>query len=305
MQRRQLLKNLGLLSAGAAVLPPVSQAKNNLPKRVLRIAHITDVHVQPLIGAVKGFEKCLHHIQSLETKPDFIINSGDCIMDAHGHKDNKVKKQWELFQKVIKTENSLPIYNCVGNHDICCEGDSGHTFEDGKKWAMDEMSLDKPYFSFDKNDWHFVALDSVQKKTDGSWYTANLGEAQTDWLKNDLDKTEKNTMIISHIPLLSACVFFDGSNMKNGKWEVPGSWMHTDSKQISEIFHEENKVKLAVSGHIHLTDRVDYNGVSYICNGAVSGRWWFGKYQHTPAGYAIIDLFDDGNFTNTYVEYSA
>ncbi len=68
-------------------------------------------------------------------------------------------------------------------------------------------------------------------------------------------------------------------------------------------FNQHKNVKLAVSGHIHLTDRVDYNGVSYCCNGAVSGRWWFGKYQHTEAGYAIIDLYDDGSFTNTYVSY--
>ena len=304
MQRRQLLQNLSLLS-GAAIVPEFAKAQPNtkIPKKVLRIAHITDVHVQPLIGAVKGFERCLNHIQNLPEKPDFIINSGDCIMDAHGHQESKVKRQWELFQKVIKSENSLPIYSSVGNHDICCEGVSGHSFDDGKKWAMDEMSLEKPYYSFEKNDWHFAMLDSVQKKNDGTYYTGNLGEEQTNWLKNDLNNTTKNVMVISHIPILSACVFFDGHNMKNEKWEVPGSWMHTDSKQISEIFHKEKNVKLAISGHIHLTDRVDYNGVSYLCNGAVSGRWWAGKYQHTPAGYAVIDLYDDGSFVNNYIEY--
>jgi Icc protein len=304
MHRRKLLQNLSLLSA-ANFLPETLSANivSPLKKPILRIAHITDVHIQGMIGAVNGFEKCLHHIQNLTEKPDFIINSGDCIMDAHGHKQAKVKHQWELFQKVLKSENSLPIYSCVGNHDICCEGDSGHNFEDGKHWALDELALAQPYYSFDKNGWHFVALDSVQKKNDGSWYTANLGETQLDWLKNDLENTKKNTMIISHIPILSACVFFDGNNMKNERWELPGSWMHTDAKQISEVFYKQNQVKLAVSGHIHLTDRVDYNGVSYLCNGAVSGRWWSGKYQQTPAGYAIIDLYEDGSFENKYVQY--
>ena len=60
--------------------------------------------------------------------------------------------------------------------------------------------------------------------------------------KNTTENTTKNTMIISHIPILSACVFFDGHNMKNEKWEVPGSWMHTDSKQISELFHKEKNI---------------------------------------------------------------
>ncbi len=313
MQRRDLLRQAGLLAGGLS-LPSLVKANSKLaessvatPKRILRIAHITDVHIQHLIGAAKGFEKCLHHIQNQDIKPDFIINSGDCVMDAHRRKHENVQKQWSLFNEVLKTENSLPIHHLVGNHDICCEGDSNSNFEDGKKWAMDEMSLNSRFYSFDKKDWHFVMLDSVQKKKDGGWYTANLDDEQMDWFRQDLSQIPDNkpTMIISHIPILSACVFFDGDNMKEkeNKWEVPGSWMHTDAKQISEVFNHHKNVKLAVSGHIHLTDRVDYNGVSYCCNGAVSGKWWFGRYQHTEAGYALIDLYDDGSFTNTYVNY--
>jgi 3',5'-cyclic AMP phosphodiesterase CpdA len=170
---------------------------------------------------------------------------------------------------------------------------------------MDEMSISKRYYSHDTDQWRFVMLDSVQRKKDGSWYTAHLDDEQYDWLKSTLKATpdDKPVMVISHIPILAACVFFDGDNSNNGKWEVPGSWMHTDAKRISNLFDDHKNVKLAVSGHIHLTDRVDYNGVSYCCNGAVSGRWWFGKYQHTEAGYAIIDLYDDGSFTNTYISY--
>lgn len=307
MQRRDLLRQLAL-SAGGLSLSQMAQGHTltaTPPKRVLRVAHITDVHVQPLIGAAKGFENCLHHIQSLEVKPDLIINSGDCVMDAHKRKPHNADKQWKLFNDVLKNENSLPIISCVGNHDICCEGDSSKTFEDGKKWAMDEMSIGQRYYSHDTPDWNFIMLDSVQRKKDGSWYTAHLDEEQFDWLKDQLNNTpsHKPTMIISHIPILAACVFFDGNNIKDEKWEVPGSWMHTDSKRLSELFHQHKNVKLAVSGHIHLTDRVDYNGVSYCCNGAVSGKWWFGKYQHTEAGYAVIDLYEDGSFSNNYVSY--
>jgi Icc protein len=311
MQRRDLLRQMGLVAGGLS-LPTLVKATvpAAAPKRILRIAHITDVHIEeaiPLVNSEKGFAKCLYHIQNHEIKPDFIINSGDCVMDAHKHRESNVKKQWKLFNDVLKSENSLPIYHNVGNHDICCEGDSERSFEDGKKWAMDEMGINNRFYSFDAKDWHFVMLDSVQKKKDGSWYTANLDEEQFDWLKHDLTQLPENkpTMVISHIPILAACVFFDGNNMKEkeGRWEVPGSWMHTDAKKIAEVFHAQKNVKLAVSGHIHLTDRVDYNGVSYCCNGAVSGRWWFGKYQHTEAGYAIIDLYDDGSFTNQYVSY--
>ncbi len=97
MQRRDLLRQAGLLAGGLS-LPSLIKANSKphnttvaIPKRILRIAHITDVHIQPLIGAAKGFEKCLHHIQNQDIKPDFIINSGDCVMDAHRRKHENVQ----------------------------------------------------------------------------------------------------------------------------------------------------------------------------------------------------------------------
>ena len=121
MQRRDLLRQLAL-TAGGLSLPSLANAqKPSAPKRVLRVAHITDVHIQPLIGAAKGFERCLHHIQSLDIKPDLIINSGDCVMDAHKRTPHNADKQWKLFNEVLKSENNLPVISCVGNHDICCE----------------------------------------------------------------------------------------------------------------------------------------------------------------------------------------
>ena len=70
MQRRDLLRNATLLAGGLSLPSLIKANPKSLiptvitPKRVLRIAHITDVHIQPLIGAAKGFEKCLHHIQN-------------------------------------------------------------------------------------------------------------------------------------------------------------------------------------------------------------------------------------------------
>jgi 3',5'-cyclic-AMP phosphodiesterase len=67
---------------------------------------------------------------------------------------------------------------------------------------------------------------------------------------------------------------FDGDNEKSGDWVIPGAWVHIDARRIVELFHQHKNVKLCLSGHIHLFDRVLYNGVTYICDGAVCGRWW-------------------------------
>ncbi len=99
MNRRSLLQTLGL-GLGAVSLPLVGNA--NPPsslEKPFRIAHITDVHMMPLIGAAKGFSRCLEHIQSLPDKPDLIINSGDAIMDAHRGGRSVAEKQWRLWSE--------------------------------------------------------------------------------------------------------------------------------------------------------------------------------------------------------------
>jgi 3',5'-cyclic AMP phosphodiesterase CpdA len=297
------------MGAGLAALSATNLAAAPLAapskQRVLRIAHLTDTHMQPLVGAAKGFEKCLHHVQGLSEKPDLIINGGDAVMEAHGRGHDSVRRQWGLYNDVIRSENALPVLNCIGNHDIWCKKETKACFDDGRKWAMDELQMSNRYYSLDRNGWHIVVLDSVQPKADGSWYTAHLDDEQYHWLEFDLKATPVETpiLIISHVPILAACVFFDGQRFSGENWSVPSRWMHSDTIRLTSLFHRYPNVKSALSGHIHLVDRVDYGGVSYFCNGAVSGAWWFGKYHHTAAGYAIVDLYNDGFVENTYVNY--
>jgi predicted phosphodiesterase len=79
--------------------------------------------------------------------------------------------------------------------------------------------------------------------------------------------------------------------------------MHSDSEKIKSLFGRHPHVKVCVSGHTHLVDRVDYNGVSYLCGGAVCGNWWRGRHKDCDEGYAVIDLCDDGSFDCEYVKY--
>ena len=69
MNRRNVVKQIGIgLATLSGSTLARAEVKKSAPKRVMRIAHVTDVHMQPLIGAAKGFEKCLHHIQGLAEK---------------------------------------------------------------------------------------------------------------------------------------------------------------------------------------------------------------------------------------------
>lgn len=84
---------------------------------------------------------------------------------------------------------------------------------------------------------------------------------------------------------------------------APGSRLHIDARRIKDLFVRHPNVRLCLSGHLHLVDRVEYLGVTYLCNGAVSGAWWKGNHQECEPGYALIDLHNDGSFEHRYVTY--
>ena len=79
--------------------------------------------------------------------------------------------------------------------------------------------------------------------------------------------------------------------------------MHQYIHKLKGIFVKHSNVKLCMSGHTHLLDRVDYNGVTYLCNGSVSGSRWYGSYNQTPQGYRIVSLYKDGSFEYEYVTF--
>lgn len=269
--------------------------------RVIRLAHLTDVHVQPELQAGEGFASCLKHVQTGEDPPTLILFGGDNVMnvDSAANTGERAAIQLKLWNVVLEQECKLPYRICIGNHDIL-----GNKNESGKAWAVEKYGLKHPYYSFDQAGWHMIVLDSTEP-LEGGGYKARLDDAQFAWLEKDLRDTPSTTpvLILSHIPILTVTSFFDGNNEKTGDWVIPGSWMHIDARRIKDLFGKHPNVKLCLSGHEHLVDEVSYNQVTYCCNGAVSGAWWKGNYHECAPGYGIVDLYSDGTFHNQYVVY--
>lgn len=230
---------------------------------------------------------------------------GDVVMDSLAVDRSRLDAQWSIFQDVVRTNLATPAEYCLGNHDVWGWGERAKYQNEpqfGKPYALDRFELQKPYRSFDRAGWHFVFLDSTYP-LEGDGYTARLDDEQFEWLADDLAATDKPVLIFSHIPILAACAYFHGDNESTGNWRVPGAWMHLDARRIKDLFLKHSNVKLCASGHMHLRDHVQYNGVDYVCNGAVCGNWWHGPFQECPSGYALIDLFEDGTFQNAYIDY--
>lgn len=283
-----------------------SQEQQN-KRHVLRFAHMTDIHMQPERAAGPGFTAALHHIQGLAKTPQLIITGGDTVMETFGATDVRTAVQWELFHHVIRNECSLPVRSCIGNHDVWGwnKEKSLTTGEEalwGKKRAVEELHLPHRYYSYDLAGWHFVILDSTQ--TDGgSGYVGGLDEAQFQWLVQDLEQAkDRPTLLVSHHPIFTITAFMDHKK-EEGDWIVSQGAMQICALQLKDLFKQNPQVKLCLSGHIHLVDRVEYCGVTYICDGAVSGAWWKGDRMECDEGYGVVDLYDDGTFDHEYVPF--
>ncbi|MDP9076598.1 MAG: metallophosphoesterase [Bacteroidota bacterium] len=301
MQRRSLIKGLGGIMLTPA-LPFKSFTTGQKP--VLRVAHLTDVHLKNKWDAPARFAKCLHHVQQ-QPNVDFILNGGDVVFDMNKENMDTINTEWKLWHSSIKADCGLPMHYVLGNHDIWWnEDDKGQAIY-GKKYAMDQLQLSSPWNSFTKNGWKFILLDSVHLDIDGTWYIGKLGDEQFAWLTNELKNTPASmpVCVLSHIPILSATLMVDDISDNSNKWEILGGDMHTDTGKIINLFYQHPNVKLCLSGHIHLRDKVVYNNVTYICNGAVSGAWWEGNKRETAPGYGLIDFYADGSFTEQYVNY--
>jgi 3',5'-cyclic AMP phosphodiesterase CpdA len=300
MERRSLLKTLGGLLLVPA-LPLTTLADDKKP--VLRVAHLTDVHLKDKFDAPARFARCLHHVQQ-QKGVDFILNGGDIVFDMNKENIGTISSQWKLWHTTLQSDCSLPVHYVLGNHDIWWNEYDKTQALYGKEYSMGQLQLTTPYYSFTKNGWKFILLDSVHLDIDNTWYIGKLGDAQMAWLENELNNTPATTpvCVLSHIPLLTATNMIDDQSAIN-KWEVLGGDMHTDIASIVALFYKHPNVKLCLSGHIHLRDKVVYNNVTYICNGAVSGAWWEGNKRETAPGYGLIDFYADGSYDERYINY--
>lgn len=290
----------GAFSPASAQITSPDQGR----KRVMRLAHLTDVHIQQEKMADRGFARCLNQVQSKNDPPSLIVFGGDNVMNVDSKEGGeRAEAQLAVWKDVLRQECSLPHRTVIGNHDIL-----NMQPVDGKKWAIDAFGLSDRFYDWTESDWHFIVLDSTSPNTvrggDGG-YKGMLDDLQFEWLETKLRSipSRRPVCIVSHIPILSACAYFDGENEKTMDWVIPGSWVHIDARRLKNLFHEHSNVKLCLSGHMHLADSVDYLGVRYACNGAVCGSWWDGDYHEFGPGYAIVDLYDDGTSEVTFENY--
>lgn len=258
-----------------------------------RFVHLTDMHVQPELGAVEGFKQCIAAVNKLSPKPDFVITGGDLIMDALAVDKPRLNLQWQLFDDSIKTIE-MPVFHTIGNHDVTGWSKQQHISSGdpayGKAIFSDRYGQGQTYRSFDHRGWHFILLDSIGQAPNSPDYIGWIDDRQKDWLKNDLATTGtlKPIVIVTHIPFLSTWNQVVDSPQKT----LAGSSLIGNGFELRKIL-EPYRVKLILSGHGHVRERIDVNHITHIQSGAVSGMWWKGPVFGDAEAFGLVTCHAD------------
>ncbi|MCF8405714.1 MAG: metallophosphoesterase [Bacteroidales bacterium] len=260
-------------------------------------AFLTDIHLQPELNAVEGFTQAIDSVNKIN--PDFVITGGDLIMDALGQTYGRSDSLYNLYLETIEKFN-MPVYNTMGNHEIFgIYGKSGVNYdhpEYGEK--MFESRIGQRYYSFDYKGWHFMILDGIED-TGESRYIGLIDSVQIKWIQEDLSQINAETPIVvsTHIPFITvATQIEEGSLVANRS-----STTIANSKEVLELFETHN-LKLVLQGHLHFVEEIIVGGTHFITGGAVSSRWWGGRYNGMEEGFVLVKV--NGNeFTWEYIDY--
>ncbi len=292
-----------------ASAPATSNAASTIGEasaKAFRLIHMTDIHVQPELDAQAGAAQAMAHAQSL--RPDLIVTGGDTVMDVFGQKRPRATELHGCARTLLN-DVGTPMIHCTGNHDVLgwnrSRSDVPTDAADyGKKFACELFGIPRNYYRHDAGGWRILVLDSVRPDENG--YKAYLDDAQRAWFEAELAETPVGmpVCVVSHVPILSiTCITYGKAPARAADTIVSGGEMHTDCAELHDLMRVGGKVKLCLSGHVHLLDRCATDGITYICDGAVCGNWWKGTHDGVREGFGIVDLRPDGSFDHRYETY--
>lgn len=273
------------------------QSSTSSKSGAFSFAFLTDIHLQPELNAVQGFQQAIDTLNKLH--PDFVLTGGDLIMDALGQTYSRADSLYNLYQETAKQIN-VPAYNTLGNHEIYGiyrkSGADPLNPEYGEK--MFEKRIGKSYYTFDHKGWRFMVINSVEDTKKGG-YIGMIDSAQVEWIKGVLAQTDPKMPIVlsTHIPFITAYTQkYGGSTLPNDS-----SLVVINAKNVIDLFNGYN-LKLVLQGHLHTVEDVFIDGVHFVTGGAISGKWWKGANVGYEEGFVLVTI-DGDQFNWKYIDY--
>lgn len=208
--------------------------------------HYTDDNSHKVRFRPRSLSKIKKAIEEHSHGCDFIMNLGDTADEVHG-----AKAQTDLWCEVVSAmkDSSKNYYILIGNHD---------TSVSKEKWT-EITGMKGRYYSFDCEEYKILCLDGNNNdvnipfpESEIHWAECYLDTEQIEWLKKEIDESEKEIIIFCH-------QMFIMDDIDNGDDHVL-----INRKEIIDHFEKSGKVKAVFCGHYHYGNFSERNGIYYI-----------------------------------------
>jgi predicted phosphodiesterase len=267
-QKGFYMKKIIILYLVFSIIPSLALSQDEIisPKErnIFRVAIIGDrTGGQP--EDLKYLERAIYEINQLN--PDFVIHIGDMVQ-GYTRDQEKWRNEMEEFKSYM-SKLSVKWYPVAGNHDVFSpiRDVNDRTFENLFKQHFAPLN-----YSFDYKNSHFAIIYTDEAMAS----KPIISKKQLDWLKSDLEKTNKtNIFIFMHKPI----------------------WDYGDSNW--DNFHELIKqfpVRAVFGGHFHSYYKSkEKDGIQYYVVGPTGGEAHVfgndltGYFHH----YSILSVEDD------------
>lgn len=201
----------------------ISKLSNVEADNLIKIAIFTDSHQN-----YTGLDRAIYEINKT-ADVDFVASLGDFTNSGYNY-------EYDQFLNIY-SDLVRPRFTVVGNHDAI--GAGGEIFK--KIFGLTNFYFETPtyrFIFFNSNNWEMPS------------------DFKVSWLKNTVDQSTKNVIIMSHAPLRDTERF-----------------LGNDAATINTII-TDSKVKMIINGHNHVYHLLDDNGTLSLQVERVENNSW-------------------------------
>lgn len=307
LTRRDFVTGFGAFVTAQLLLPSLLRgAVLSKDLKPLRLGFLTDCHAMEGRNAPAWLAQSAQLINSM--KPDLIIGGGDFVDGGFYNTGKKMNEHWKLANTFLK-HIKVRLEPVIGNHDFYEPVQkNGLPSAGDPRWRFKkQFGLEKTYRSFEFRGYRFLVLDSIKVIGGPSPYMGWISSNQLRWLDHELERIPADQPIIlcTHIPFKTSLNFGFGSFIAPALGRVTV----LNSNEVMSKFKNRPLVAI-LQGHVHINEKLEFDGVPCITGGAVCGNWWKGPNMGTYPGLGMIEIIPVGstgsivpsvkwNYTNT------
>jgi Icc protein len=219
--------------------------------------HLTDTHImaggkwQIPSGAwaydtTASLQQVIDAVNTLAPRPAFAVLGGDLVspdlLDRHRvWTPEEHESSYRLLQELLRAL-PCPTYLLMGNHD--------NRVAFRRIFGNAGAAPGAPhYYSFDYQEYHFVALDSQQPGASGGY----LDPAQLTWLRQDLDTSrgQPTLVFVHHHPWPLGLAWIDATQLHNGE-------------ELMRLLQTYPEVRWVICRHVHTDQVMQRDGVTVL-----------------------------------------